>query len=85
MNSKTKMLLLAAFCSISLFSCKKDYDCDCNISINLGTGTPPLSFSQTTKIEKTNKKGAEGTCDNIESNLTSTIGFAGGTVGCKID
>lgn len=84
MNSRTKMLLLAAFCSISLFSCKKDYDCECTISIDLGTGTP-YSLTQTTGIEKTNKKGAEGTCDNIESNLRGTFGLAGGTIDCKLD
>lgn len=84
MNSKFKMLLLAAVCSISLLSCKKDYDCDCTISVDLGTGTP-FSIVQTTGIEKTNKKGAEGTCSNIENNLRSTIGLGGGTVECKID
>lgn len=84
MNSKFKTLLLAAVCSISLLSCKKDYDCDCTISVDLGTGTP-FSIVQTTGIEKTNKKGAEGTCKNIENNLVSTIGLTGGTVDCKID
>lgn len=84
MNSKIKMLLLAGVCSISLLSCKKDYDCDCTIAIDLGTGTP-FNLQQTTKIEKTTKKGAEGTCDNIKSNLSSTIGLAGGTVTCKIN
>lgn len=84
MNSGIKMFLLAAVCSVSLLSCKKDYDCDCTISIDPGTGTP-LSITQSTGIEKTNKKGAEGTCDNIETNLKSTIGLGGGTVDCKID
>lgn len=84
MNSKIKMIMLAAVCSASLLSCKKDYDCDCTISVDVGTGVP-LSIVQTTGIEKTNKKGAEGTCDNIEANLRSTIGLGGGTVECKID
>lgn len=78
------MLLLAAVCSISLLSCKKDYNCKCAISIDVGTGTP-FTLPQTTTIEKTTKKGAEGTCDNIETNLLTTIGLAGGTVDCKID
>lgn len=78
------MFLLSAVCSASLLSCKKDYDCDCTISVDLGTGTP-FSIVQTTGIENTNKKGAEGTCNNIENNLRSAIGLAGGTVECKID
>jgi hypothetical protein len=84
MNSKVKMLFLAAICSASLLSCKKDYDCECTISVDLGTGTP-YSITQSTGIEKTTKKGAEGTCDNIEDNLRSTFGLAGGTIDCKLD
>lgn len=78
------MFLLAAVCSTSLLSCKKDYDCDCKISIDVGMGTP-YTISQTTEIEKTSKKGAKGTCKNIESNLRTTFGLAGGTVDCKLD
>lgn len=84
MNSKAKMLLLVAVCSISLFSCKKDYDCECTISIDAGMGVP-FSLTQSTKIEKTNKKGAEGTCDNIESGQKTLIVAAGGSIDCKID
>jgi hypothetical protein len=86
MNSGIKMFLLAAVCSVSLLSCKKDYDCDCTISVDLGTGTP-YSISQSTEIEKTSKKGAEGTCDNIEDNLRSTFGIGPNppTINCKID
>lgn len=84
MKSGIKMFLLAAVCSVSLLSCKKDYDCDCTITVDLGTGTP-YSVTQTTGIEKTTKKGAEGTCDNIKTNLSTTLGLLGGTVACKVD
>lgn len=84
MTSKTKIFALVAICSISLFSCKKDYDCDCTISFDAGMGVP-FNVNQSTKIEKTSKKGAEGTCDNIETNLKSTITLLGGSATCQLD
>lgn len=81
---KNTLIILSAICCLSFVSCKKDYSCECTISIDIGTGQP-TSIKQVTKIEKTNKKGAEGTCDNIGSGLSSTIGLLGATVDCTID
>lgn len=82
---KSALITLSAICCLSFASCKKDFSCTCKINVDLGTGGAPISLSQVTKIEKTNKKGAEATCDNIGAGLGSTVGLLGATVDCTID
>lgn len=83
---KNKIIILSAFCCLSLVSCKKDFSCQCTITLEDPTGTGQnFALTQVTKIEKTTKKGAEGTCDNIKSSLGTTTLLLGAKVDCTID
>jgi hypothetical protein len=66
-----KVLAIAAFASLALMSCKKDYTCECTI----GSGATAISASTT--INDTKKKAT----DACEAGSASLLGI---TTTCKI-